>query len=100
MKKLKRAGTHATSSLQSSGELRRDAEEVVAAEGRWRVVGPGGPPQRAPRNYKYVDELVHLQFELLKMQEWVRLQGLRVCVLFEAAMPRAKAASSSASPSR
>ena len=82
-KKLKRAGTHATTSLQSNGELRRDAEEVVAAEGRWRVVGPGGPPQRASRDYKYVDELVRLQFELLKMQEWVRLQRLRVCVLFE-----------------
>jgi polyphosphate kinase 2 len=82
-KKLKRAGTNATTSLQSNGELRRDAEEVVAAEGRWRVVGPGGPPQRAPRDYKYVDELVRLQFELLKMQEWVRLQRLRVCVLFE-----------------
>jgi polyphosphate kinase 2 len=83
MKKLKRAGIHATASPQSSGELRRDAEEVVAAEGRWRVIGPGGPPQRAPRDYKYVDELVRLQFELLKMQEWVRLQRLRVCVLFE-----------------
>jgi polyphosphate kinase len=82
-KKLKRAGTHATPSLQSSGELRRDAEEVVAAEGRWRVVGPGGPPKRAARDYKYIDELVRLQFELLKMQEWVRLQRLRVCVLFE-----------------
>jgi polyphosphate kinase 2 len=83
MKKLKRAGTHSTASPRSSGELRRDAEEVVAAEGRWRVIGPGGPPQRAPRGYKYIDELVRLQFELLKMQEWVRLQGLRVCVLFE-----------------
>jgi len=82
-KKLKRAGTHATTSLQSNGELRRDAEEVVAAEGRWRVVGPGGPPKRAARDYKYIDELVRLQFELLKMQEWVRLQRLRVCVLFE-----------------
>jgi polyphosphate kinase 2 len=83
MKKHKRADTHATASLQPGGELRRDAEEVVAAEGRWRVVGPGGPPPRAPRDYKYIDELVRLQFELLKMQEWVRLQRLRVCVLFE-----------------
>ena len=82
-KKLKRAGTNATTPLQSNGELRRDAEEVVAAEGRWRVVGPGGPPKRAARDYKYIDELVRLQFELLKMQEWVRLQRLRVCVLFE-----------------
>jgi len=83
MKKRKHAGTRTAASTESSGELRRDAEEVVEAEGRWRVVGPGGPPKRAARDYKYVDELVHLQFELLKMQEWVRLQGLRVCVLFE-----------------
>ncbi len=83
MKKHKHAGTRTAASTESSGELRRDAEEVVAAEGRWRVVGPGGPPKRAARDYKYIDELVRLQFELLKMQEWVRLQRLRVCVLFE-----------------
>jgi len=83
MKKHKHAGTGRAGSTDSSGELRRDAEEVVAAEGRWRVVGPGGPPKRAARDYKYIDELVRLQFELLKMQEWVRLQRLRVCVLFE-----------------
>jgi hypothetical protein len=83
MKKSKRTHKAATRSTPHDGELRRDAEEVVAAEGRWRVVGPGKPPKRAPRNYRYVDELVRLQFELLKMQEWVRLQGLRVCVLFE-----------------
>jgi polyphosphate kinase 2 len=83
MKKRKHAGTRRAASTESSGELRRDAEEVVAAEGRWRVVGPGGPPKRAARDYKYIDELVRLQFELLKMQEWVRLQRLRVCVLFE-----------------
>ena len=83
MKKRRHAGTRRAASTDSSGELRRDAEEVVAAEGRWRVVGPGGPPKRAARDYKYIDELVRLQFELLKMQEWVRLQRLRVCVLFE-----------------
>ena len=83
MKKRKHAGTRRAASTESNGELRRDAEEVVAAEGRWRVVGPGGPPKRAARDYKYIDELVRLQFELLKMQEWVRLQRLRVCVLFE-----------------
>ncbi len=66
-----------------NGEVRRDAEERVAAEGRWRVVGDGRPPTKPPRDYKYLDELVRLQFELLKMQEWVRLQGLKVCVLFE-----------------
>ena len=66
-----------------SGELRRDAAERVAAEGRWRVIGDGAPPTKRPKEYKYLDELVRLQFELLKMQEWVRLQGLKVCVLFE-----------------
>src|SRR5258707_12627418 len=65
------------------GEIRRNAEQRVAAEGRWRITGDGKPPHKAPKNYKYVDELVRLQFELLKMQEWVRLQGLKVCVLFE-----------------
>jgi polyphosphate kinase len=66
-----------------NGELRRDAAERVAAEGRWRVIGDGAPPTKRPKEYRYLDELVRLQFELLKMQEWVRLQGLKVCVLFE-----------------
>jgi polyphosphate kinase 2 len=65
------------------GEIRRDVAERVAAEGRWRIVGDGRPPHKTVPKYDYVDELVRLQLELLKMQEWVRLQGLRVCVLFE-----------------
>ncbi|MCJ7451573.1 MAG: polyphosphate kinase 2, partial [Steroidobacteraceae bacterium] len=83
MKKRKQTAKVKTPKTPRDGELRRDAEEIVAAEGRWRVVGPGRPPTRAPRKYRYVDELVRLQFDLLKMQEWVRLQGLKVCVLFE-----------------
>ena len=65
------------------GELLRDAQEVVELEERWRVLGDGSPPNKVRDSYKYIDELAHLQFELLKMQEWVRLQGLKVCVLFE-----------------
>jgi polyphosphate kinase 2 len=65
------------------GELRRDAEELAVLEGRWKVIGDAKPPTIRPKKYQYVDELVRLQFELLKMQEWVRLQGLKVCVLFE-----------------
>ena len=43
-----------------------------------------GRSRRKPRkNYKYVDELAHLQFELIKLQEWVRLHGLKVVVIFE-----------------
>jgi len=66
-----------------NGELRRNAEELALIEGRWQVLGDAKPPLRRPHDYAYVDELVRLQFELLKMQEWVRLQGLKVCVLFE-----------------
>src|SRR5499427_1471660 len=81
MKKSKRnAENH---SEESTGEIQRNAIELAAAERCWRIVGDGKPPDRPPKDYKYVDELVRLQFELLKLQEWVRLQGLRMCVLFE-----------------
>ncbi len=39
--------------------------------------------RKPPKNYKYVEELANLQFELIKLQEWVRLQGLKVAVIFE-----------------
>ena len=81
MKKSKRHGEKHVK--ERNGEVRRDAIELAAAERRWHIVGDGRPPDRPPKDYKYLDELVRLQFELLKMQEWVRLQGLRVCVLFE-----------------
>jgi polyphosphate kinase len=60
----------------------RAAKEVTAVEQHWRAAGR--PKSRKPKeNYKYIDELAHLQFELIKLQEWIRLQGLRVAVLFE-----------------
>jgi polyphosphate kinase len=80
MKKSKRNGKKLE---KPTGEIYRNAIELAAAERRWRIVGDGKPPDRPAKDYKYVDELVRLQVELLKMQEWVRLQGLRVCVLFE-----------------
>jgi len=67
----------------AGGELRRDAEELALLEGRWKILGDAKPPTMRPRKYEYVNELIRLQFELLKMQEWVRLRGLKVCVLFE-----------------
>jgi polyphosphate kinase 2 len=63
-------------------ELRQDAVEFEKIEGRWEIVGEG-KPGKPPRDYHYVEELARLQFELLKLQEWVRIQGLRVVVLFE-----------------
>ena len=65
------------------GEILKDAKEKARVEKRWRIVGEGSPPKKPGKKYHYVDELARLQFELLKMQESVRLQGLQVVVLFE-----------------
>jgi polyphosphate kinase 2 len=68
---------------RADGELMQDAKEDEVIEQRWRIIGDGKPPKRPSKKYRYVDELVRLQFELIKLQEWVRLQGLKVVVIFE-----------------
>ena len=40
-------------------------------------------PLRLGKNCKYERELSRLQVELVKLQEWIRHEGLRVVVLFE-----------------
>jgi polyphosphate kinase 2 (PPK2 family) len=72
-----------TAIVATGGEVRRDAMEVARVEERWRVVGDGKPPRKRQRKYHYLDELVRLQFELIKLQEWVRKEGLRVVAVFE-----------------
>jgi len=64
------------------GEVLRDARETAQIEQLWHVLGRGRP-HKPPKKYKYTEELAHLQLELIKLQEWVRMKGLRVCVLFE-----------------
>jgi polyphosphate kinase 2 len=76
----KKTGTARTA---AGGEVRRNAVETARAEERWQVVGEGKPPRKRQRKYRYVDELVRLQFELIKLQEWVRKEELRVVVVFE-----------------
>jgi hypothetical protein len=75
MKNKSRTRKPASRKPSGSGELRRDAEEVALLEGRWKILGDATPPTIRPKKYQYIDELVRLQFELLKMQEWVRLQA-------------------------
>jgi len=65
-----------------SGEVATDAKEDVAVEQYWHLAGRA-KPRKPPKNYKYIEEIAHLQFELIKLQECVRLQGLKVVVLFE-----------------
>ena len=66
-----------------AGEILEDAKEKAKVEKRWKILGKGHPPRKPGKKYKYADELARLQFELLKMQETVRLEGLKVVILFE-----------------
>jgi polyphosphate kinase 2 len=65
------------------GELARNASETTIIEDRWHVLGNAAPVGKPPDGYNYVQELTRLQFELLKLQEWVRIQGLKLVVVFE-----------------
>src|SRR5690349_5321329 len=56
--------------------------EVAAVEQYWQLAGRP-KPRKPPKKYDYVEELAHLQFELIKLQEWVRLHRLKVVVIFE-----------------
>jgi len=46
---------------------------------------PGAPLESKPKmsRKEFEKELVNLQVELVKMQEWVKASGAKVCVLFE-----------------
>src|SRR5271157_3546054 len=66
---------------QAGGEVRRNAKETRQIEQYWHLLGPA-KPRKPAKKYDYVEELAHLEFELIKLQEWVRMQGLRLCVLF------------------
>ena len=72
--------THKSAEPEES--VLRDVREVTALEQYWHP--PERPlPRKPPENYKYLEELAHLQFELIKLQELVRVNGLRVVVIFE-----------------
>jgi polyphosphate kinase 2 len=69
-------------SSDPKGSVLRDVKETAAIEQYWHLADRP-KPHKPPKDYKYIEELAHLQFELIKLQEWVRLNGLRVAVIFE-----------------
>ncbi len=77
MKKIKSAA-----SQEKLGEIIEDVKEATSVEQYWHAAGRS-KLRKPPKNYKYIEEIAHLQFELVKLQEWVRLQGLKVVVIFE-----------------
>ena len=66
----------------NGGEVLADAAEAAAIE-KSRDLAGRKRPRKPPKEYKYIDELAHLQMELIKLQEWVRERGLKVAVIFE-----------------
>jgi polyphosphate kinase 2 (PPK2 family) len=70
---------------ENNGEIIKDAQEATAIESYWYMAGRA-KLRKPPKNYKYIEEIAHLQFELIKLQEWVRLQGLKVVVIQEFAI--------------
>jgi len=67
---------------KTNGEVLANAEESAAIEQYWHHAGRA-KPLKPKKNYKYIEELANLQVELIKLQEWVRLRGLKVAVIFE-----------------
>jgi polyphosphate kinase len=68
--------------LTRNGEVLQDAKEGGKIEQYWHIAARS-KPRKPPKHYAYAEELAHLQLELIKLQEWVRLNRLRVCVVFE-----------------
>ena len=66
----------------SGGEVMELARENAELEQYW-IVGDRTEPRKPPKNYNYVEELIHLQIELIKLQEYVRHNRLKMCVIFE-----------------
>ncbi len=81
-KKHRKSSKDADGAEAKGGELVERVVETARLEQYWEL-GRRSRLARPPTGYSYVDELAKLQFELLKLQEWVRRNGLRVCVLFE-----------------
>src|SRR5262249_29032788 len=64
------------------GEGEELTEETVERAHDWNV-GDRPEPRKPPKNYNYVEELIDLQIELIKLQEYVRHNRLKICVIFE-----------------
>jgi polyphosphate kinase 2 len=64
-----------------NGELRDDVETLDSIE--LRTTDLDQKQQKKKRKKFFLDELAKMEVELVKLQEWVKKQGLRVVVLFE-----------------
>ncbi len=65
-----------TKDQKTKADLRVDVKALAAAE------AAGGPPGKLSRK-TYETELERLQTELVRMQQWVKQSGAKICILFE-----------------
>jgi polyphosphate kinase 2 (PPK2 family) len=66
---------------QTHGEVMELARETATVQ--YWIVGERSEPRKPRKNYSYVEELINLQIELIKLQEYVKYNGLKMCVIFE-----------------
>ncbi|MFZ1084905.1 MAG: polyphosphate kinase 2 [Terracidiphilus sp.] len=66
-------------------DAHKSAQPVAGKKGGDQLVPvpAGAAPLRLGKDCDYEKELRRLQVELVKLQEWVRVEGLRVVILFE-----------------
>ena len=80
----------------NGGEVRIAAVEGEAREAAWKLPAPEDDREakkakkakkakqaKPAKPWRYIEELVRLQFELIKLQDWVQKHDLRVVVIFE-----------------
>ena len=84
-----------TEAAPDGGEVREDVLEGIEREAAWQLDRDEDGKKKKDKKkkkkkldqdgkpYKYTDELVKLQFELIKLQDWVQNEGLKVVVIFE-----------------
>ena len=73
----------ARSTSGSTAPPRRSSKAAASSTQPSAGAGEGRPEHVALKNKAYLPELARLQVELVKLQEWIRHEGLKVVVVFE-----------------
>ena len=64
------------------GKKKQEIAGVQAQPSAVAAEAPSGPPPKMSRK-EFEKEMEKLQVELVKLQEWVKVSGAKICVLFE-----------------
>ena len=62
---------------------KKDKRNQAAASAHKSGLAPDAEPKAKMSNKEFEKEMEKLQVELVKMQEWVKASGAKICVLFE-----------------